>query len=86
MPPSPGEGSQGERGGLPGPRAGGEALVSRRGRVARWFERALLGSVMSVIAFVIERRVLKALKSKESLEEPRTGELAPSPHSPTLST
>jgi len=51
--------------------------VSRRGRVARWFERALLGSVMSVIAFVIERRVLKAIRNKSALEEPRTGELAP---------
>jgi len=60
--------------------------VSRRRRFARWFSKAILGAVMSVIAFVIERRVLKALKSKESLEEPRTGELAPSAHSPTLST
>ena len=51
--------------------------MSRRRRVARWFERALLGSVMSVIAFVIERRVLKAIRNKSALEEPRTGELAP---------
>jgi hypothetical protein len=54
--------------------------VSRRRRVARWFERAILGSVMSVIAFVIERRVLKAIRAKgQAPEPPRTGELAPEP-------
>jgi hypothetical protein len=36
--------------------------VTARRRVARWFERALLGTVMSVIAFIIERRVLKAIR------------------------
>jgi hypothetical protein len=52
--------------------------VSRRRRVARWIERAVLGSVMSVIAFVIERRVLKAIREKgESPPEPRSGELSP---------
>ena len=52
--------------------------MTRRRRVARWIERALLGSVMSVIAFVIERRVLKAIREKgESPEELRTGELSP---------
>ena len=52
--------------------------MSRRGRVARWFERALLGSVMSVIAFVIERRVLKAIREKDaSAPEVRSGELVP---------
>jgi hypothetical protein len=52
--------------------------VSRRRRVARWFERAILGSVMSVIAFVIERRVLKAIREKgQAPEDLRTGELAP---------
>ena len=51
--------------------------MTRRRRFARWFERTVLGAVMSVIAFVIERRVLKALRSKDSLEPPQTGELAP---------
>jgi hypothetical protein len=52
--------------------------VTRRRRVAHWFERAILGSVMSVIAFVIERRVLKAIRDKgESPDEARTGELVP---------
>ena len=53
--------------------------MTRRRRVARWFERAILGSVMSVIAFVIERRVLKAIRAKgqEPAEADRTGELAP---------
>jgi len=60
--------------------------VSRRRRVARWFERALLGSVMSVIAFVIERRVLKAIRQKGEPEpQPRSGELATTPSGPTLS-
>jgi len=51
--------------------------VSRRRRFARWFSRAILGAVMSVIAFVIERRVLRALRNKETLQPPQTGELAP---------
>jgi hypothetical protein len=52
--------------------------VTRRRRVAHWFERAFLGSVMSVIAFVIERRVLKAIREKGgSPDEGRTGELVP---------
>jgi hypothetical protein len=50
--------------------------VSRR-RLGRWFERAVLGSVMSVIAFVIERRVLKAIRNKAVLEPPQTGEFGP---------
>ena len=54
--------------------------MTRRRRLARWFERALLGSVMSVIAFVIERRVLKAIREKgQAPDELRTGELAPEP-------
>jgi hypothetical protein len=52
--------------------------VSRRRRFARWFERAVLGAVMSVIAFVIERRVLKAIHQKgEPQPTPRSGELSP---------
>ena len=53
--------------------------MSRRRRFARWFSRTVLGAVMSVIAFVIERRVLKALRNKETLQPPQSGELAPEP-------
>ena len=59
--------------------------MSRRRRFARWFERTVLGAVMSVIAFVIERRVLKALHNKETLQPPQTGELAPDTHGPSVS-
>ena len=38
--------------------------MTRRRRFVRWFDRAILGAVMSVIAFVIERRVLKAIRQK----------------------
>jgi hypothetical protein len=31
--------------------------------VARRFERTVLGTVMSVIAFIIERRILKAIRA-----------------------
>jgi hypothetical protein len=34
------------------------------GRFKRLTERVVLGSVMSVAAFVVERRLLKALKRK----------------------
>lgn len=40
------------------------ALTRRRGVFAR-IERVLLGIVFGMIAFVIERRVLKAIKRKE---------------------
>ena len=56
--------------------------MTRRRRVARWFERAVLGSVMSVIAFVIERRVLKAIRTKGETppqQHVHKGELATAP-------
>jgi hypothetical protein len=46
--------------------------------VARCFERAVLGTVMNMIAFTIERRVLKAIRGT-AREPPRPageGELA----------
>jgi hypothetical protein len=46
--------------------------MARRRRVRRFFERAILGGVMSVIAFVIERRLLKTIKqggTKKPIEE-----------------
>ena len=61
--------------------------MTRRRRVARWFERAVLGALMSVIAFVIERRVLKAIREKGEHPEgpPYTGEFAPGAQGPTVS-
>ena len=53
----------------------------------RRLERALLGAMMSVVAFVIERRVLKAIRQKgEAPPEPaRSGEFAPGAQGPTVS-
>lgn len=39
----------------------GDAVTLRR-RLARRFERVVLGTVMSMIAFIIERRILKAIR------------------------
>ena len=36
--------------------------TGQRGRVFRWFERVVLSAAMSAVAFVAERRILKALK------------------------
>ena len=41
----------------------------RRRRIRAFLERAILGSLMSVAAFVIERRVLKAIKQKGEARE-----------------
>jgi hypothetical protein len=38
--------------------------VARRRRIPRRLERALLGPLMSVAAFVAERRLLKQLRRK----------------------
>jgi len=53
--------------------------VTFRRRVARRFERAVLGTVMSMIAFIIERRVLKALRGtgRGPLPPARKGEFTP---------
>jgi hypothetical protein len=52
--------------------------------MARRFERAVLGTVMSLIAFIIERRVLKAIRStgREPLQPAREGEFALGGHGP----
>ncbi|HEY5986120.1 MAG TPA: hypothetical protein VIV12_07080 [Streptosporangiaceae bacterium] len=52
-----------------------------RARVARRFERAVLGAVMSMIAFIIERRVLKAIRGTggEPLQTARRGRVRPAP-------
>jgi hypothetical protein len=44
----------------------------RRSRLFRGFERLLLGSAMTMVAFVIERRLLKALKKGRVEPAPRT--------------
>ena len=50
----------------------------RRSRLYRSFERAILGVGMTLIAFVIERRLLKALKQGNARrdEPPREAQLA----------
>lgn len=60
--------------------------MTRRRRFARWFERAVLGAVMSVIAFVIERRVLKAIREKgqEPQKPARKGEFSPTSEGPAI--
>jgi hypothetical protein len=35
-----------------------------RRRAARRFERLVLGTIMTVVAFVVERRMLKAIRKK----------------------
>jgi hypothetical protein len=68
----------------------------RRGRLFISFERAVLGTGMSIVAFFIERRLIKAIKrggvsvaprTAAEREEaglpplgPREGELTTSPH------
>ena|GEM_PF-3263533 len=44
----------------------------RRGRLFLWFERAVLGTGMTFVAFVIERRLLKAIKKGGMKPAPRT--------------
>ena len=50
----------------------------RRSRLYRWFERAILGAGMTLIAFVVERRLLKAIKQGKTNrhEPPREAQLA----------
>ena len=41
----------------------------RRSRVGRWFERIALGAIMGAVAFVAERRLMKAMRRRG--EEPK---------------
>ena len=41
----------------------------RRRRVGRWFERVALGVIMGAVAFVAERRLMKAMRRRG--EQPR---------------
>jgi hypothetical protein len=44
----------------------------QRGRAFRWFERVVLSVAMSAVAFVAERRILKALRQGTVKPAPRT--------------
>lgn len=53
-----------------------------QGRISRAFERVALGAIMSVVAFVLERRLLKALRrrgEKPDRTVPRDVELSAAP-------
>lgn len=43
-----------------------------RSRAFRWFERVVLSAAMSAVAFVAERRILKALRTGSVKPAPRT--------------
>lgn len=55
-----------------------------RRRMARRFERAFLGTVMNVIAFIIERRIRKVIRGTggERPKPPREGEFYPASDGP----
>jgi hypothetical protein len=38
--------------------------------VGRWFERAALGALMTAVAFVAERRLMKVLRRRDETAEP----------------
>jgi hypothetical protein len=46
--------------------------IKRRGRAFLWFERTVLGVGMTMAAWFIERRLLKALKKGQVEPAPRT--------------
>ena len=62
--------------------------MRRRRRIALRFERFVLGTVMGGIAFVIERKLLKAIKEKgegpPTKAKPRKGTFTPGPDGPTV--
>lgn len=53
-------------------RNGRPAERKRRGRLFLAFERAVLGAGMSMVAFLIERRLIKAIKKGGVKAAPRT--------------
>ena len=63
-----------------------------RTRVAKRFERVVLGSAMTAIAFVIERKLIRAIKEKgddvptkkRKKAKARKGELTPGPGGPSV--
>ena len=55
-------------------------MARRRGRVFRAFERVVLGIGMSVVAFVIEKRLIKAIKKGNvDAAGEQLGDMAPAP-------
>ena len=49
----------------------------RRSRAAVWLERVSLGALMSVVAFVVERRLLKVIRRRgEEKKESRDASLS----------
>lgn len=61
--------------------ANGSGGPRRTRRVRRWGERILLGVVMSVVAFVSERMILRAVQKKgeNGVKPDRAGGLAAAP-------
>lgn len=57
-------------------------MAAQRGRAFVWMERALLGIGMSAAGFVIERRLIKAIKKGGVQAAPRTAERTPGPATP----
>ncbi|MGH2674845.1 MAG: hypothetical protein ACRDKA_13720 [Actinomycetota bacterium] len=49
-------------------------MAGRRRRITTWMERATLGAIMGVVAFVVERRLRKAIRRRGEAppEAPRT--------------
>ncbi|HEX2025509.1 MAG TPA: hypothetical protein VHH92_03845, partial [Actinomycetota bacterium] len=45
----------------------------RRSRLARWFERVALGAIMGGVAFVVERRLMKAIRRRGTEGAPPGG-------------
>ncbi|HEX9234940.1 MAG TPA: hypothetical protein VF972_01530 [Actinomycetota bacterium] len=43
-----------------------------RGPIFRWFERFVLSAGISAVAFVVERRLIKAIKKGDVAPAPRT--------------
>ncbi len=62
----------------PGARAHARA-PKPRGRLFRAFERAVLGFGMTIVAFFIERRLIKAIKKGHVEAAPRTAAGGPDP-------
>jgi hypothetical protein len=48
------------------------SVPKRRGRLFRSFERLVLGAGMTIVAFFIERRLIKAIKKGSVEPAPRT--------------
>ncbi len=47
-------------------------MAGRRRRITTWMERATLGAIMGVVAFVVERRLRKAIRRRGEASPPRT--------------